>query len=42
MQSNINAFGGQESIADKFKKNTDQMMKKAGIGTVAFKLKKYK
>ena len=42
LQSNINAFGGQESIADKFKKNTDEMMKKAGLGTVAFKLKKYK
>ena len=40
LQSNINAFGGQESIADKFKKNTDEMMKKAGLGTVAFKLKK--
>ena len=44
VSSNVNAFGGRESIADKFKKTTDKMISDAGVGrsllnkrTVAYK-----
>ena len=46
VSSNINAFGGRESISDKFKKTTDKMLSDAGLGssvlkkrTVAYKTK---
>lgn len=46
VSSNVNAFGGRESIADKFKKTTDKMISDAGVGrsllnkrTIAYKTK---